>query len=189
MIDYATIQVSAGSAFVLPAVSGTIEATSFTVSGGSTLSLPGVTSYSMGTANAIVATLRVTGSNSLLDLQNVTSITGSTNVYSQMRFEAAEGGRIVMRRLATVTDPVDGDTIGRSTRFSADGLNSQIDLPLLTTIVDRSSFGNIYYSGYSAIVATHPHPYPTPRYALRTSSLAASSAAGPSILTSPTSST
>src|SRR6185436_10401549 len=68
-----------GAAVSLPNLAQ-IDGTSLLVSGGSTLALPSVTSYTnTTTGNNITRTLQVTGSGSVLDLHNVTTVTNGQN--------------------------------------------------------------------------------------------------------------
>ena len=68
-----------------------------TVSGGATLSLPGVTSY---TGNATTTTLEATGTGSTLTLANLASVTRrSTPTRPQTQFEALAGGTVTLPAL------------------------------------------------------------------------------------------
>ena len=63
-----------------------------TVSGGASLSLPGVTGY---TGNGGTTTLEATGTGSALTLAHLTSVTQPTNNYqAQTNFEALAGGTV-----------------------------------------------------------------------------------------------
>ena len=64
------------------------------VSGGASLSLPGVTSY---TGNTGTTTLEATGTGSVLTLAHLTSVTQPTNNYqAQTNFEALAGGTVTL---------------------------------------------------------------------------------------------
>jgi GEVED domain/CARDB/Dockerin type I domain/Bacterial pre-peptidase C-terminal domain len=133
-----------------------IDGASLTVSGGGTLSLPNVTSYVHTLGYTGTPSLRASGIGSVLDLRNITTVTGSNQLYTTLSIEALSGGKVDMRSLTTVTDVADGDPNGRATRFKADGSNSQIDISALTTIVDRTSFtNNGNWPGYSALIASN----------------------------------
>ena len=71
-----------------------------TVSGGASLSLPGVTSYS---GNATTTTLEATGTGSTLTLAKLTSVTQTANGYAdQTQFEALAGGTVTLSALQTI---------------------------------------------------------------------------------------
>ena len=115
-----------------------------------------MTSYTHSLGYTYTPTLRVTGDGSVLDLRNLTTITGSNQLYTTLYIEAFTGGKVDMRSLLTVTDPADGDLQGRATRFKADGVNSQIDLSALTSIIDRATnTSNGTWPGYSTLIASN----------------------------------
>ena len=71
-----------------------------TVSGGASLSLPGVTGYS---GNASTTTLEATGTGSTLTLAKLTSVTQTANSYAdQTQFEALAGGTVTLSALQTI---------------------------------------------------------------------------------------
>ena len=71
-----------------------------TVSGGASLSLPAVTSY---TGNTSTTTLEATGTGSVLTLANLTTVTQPTNNYqAQTNFEALAGGTVTLSALTTI---------------------------------------------------------------------------------------
>ena len=68
-----------------------------TVSGGATLSLPGLTSY---TGNGGTTTLEATGTGSVLTLANLATMTESANNYRRsIQFEALAGGTVTLSAL------------------------------------------------------------------------------------------
>ena len=71
-----------------------------TVSGGATLSLPGLTGY---TGNSGTTTLEATGAGSTLTLANLATITESANSYqATTQFEALAGGTVALSALHTI---------------------------------------------------------------------------------------
>ena len=116
--------------------SANINAGSLIATDGAKILLPTVSSYSLLAAQSLVAVIRSEGSDSLIELPNVTAVTGSTEPYTNLKVESLAGGRVNMSRLNSVTDPAVGNTDRRAIRFSSDGSNSLIDLSQLTTIID-----------------------------------------------------
>jgi YD repeat-containing protein len=152
-----TVEVNGGT-FSTPQLSN-VDGVSIYVRGGGSYALPTVTSYTNSVDSGLTV-LQATGAGSTLDLRNVTSIIGATNQFTQLRVEALDGGKVDLRSVATITDPADANPNGtgfdrRSVRITADGVNSQIDLSLLTTIVDRGSSGDGFWVGPSSLSATN----------------------------------
>ena len=71
-----------------------------TVSGGATLSLPGLTGYSSNSGS--MTTLEATGMGSILNLANLTSITVPSSYGSQVQFEALAGGTVTLTGLTSI---------------------------------------------------------------------------------------
>ena len=92
-----------------------------TVSGGATLSLPGLTGYA-GYGNT--TTLEATGTGSALTLANLATITESANSYGAItQFEALAGG--------TVTLPACTRSTPARSSSRADGASSLLNVPAL----------------------------------------------------------
>ena len=109
-----------------------ITGAGFLVRNGGTLALP-VTSYVGNSAN-FFTTLRAEGAGSLLDLSNVTTLSGATFVNDVLKIEAADGGRVDLSQLEEVT--------GGLTGFTADGEASIIDLQALTSFTRTGRGGS-----------------------------------------------
>ena len=129
-LSYAYVAINAGD-YLLPAVTD-ISTASIYVNNGAKLALPGVTAVQNSQGVFGIVTLEAQGSNSLLDLRNMTSLTGSATYYTMVRVNAFSGGKVDLRGLTTVIDPVAGQADGRSFQFTANGANSLIDLSALT---------------------------------------------------------
>jgi hypothetical protein len=101
------------------------DAASFVVSGGVTLSLPALTSYThTGTPEDVY--LQVSGAASVLDLSSVTTLTGSTTVYRDLFIKASAGGQVDLSGVTSIP----GGAV--SVLAEADGSNSVVDLSGLT---------------------------------------------------------
>ncbi|MDX1927196.1 MAG: hypothetical protein SFV81_11800, partial [Pirellulaceae bacterium] len=120
--------------------SSLIDGANLRVDSAARLAIPGVTNYentSPGTFNSWV----VDGSGSLLDLQNITTITSSSSHIKQHSISASSGGRIDLHRVTTFVDSEAGNPDGRNFAILASGTGSLVDLSALTAILDRSPFG------------------------------------------------
>ena len=114
-----------------------IDGAGFFVSDGVTLSLPAATTYShVPTASNQTRSFRVEGSGSVLDLSNLTSITNGASFGSDITIDALTGGAIDLGGVTQIIDPSAGDTRARSTRVTADGFASTINLQALATFED-----------------------------------------------------
>ncbi len=101
-----------------------------TVSGGATLSLPGITSY---TGNATTTTLEATGAGSTLNLANLASVTQPGNTYAeQTQFEALAGGRVNLPALKTINT---GTVI-----LESDGTGSTLNVAALTGFTETGGW-------------------------------------------------
>ena len=123
-LNASSITVTGGTVVFSGLTGGNANGTSFSVTAG-TLSLPGLTSYTETTG----ATFQATGTGSVLDLPNVSIITG-INSGSQHRFpiKTTSGGRINLPQVTQIVSPA-GAGNGTGIDVSADGANSRIDLP------------------------------------------------------------
>ena len=101
-----------------------INGAGFQVSGGATVSLPTVTSYSGPIGDAIK--LQASGVGSLLSLPNLTTITGDTgNFVSLTQAQALSGGQVSLPALTQIG--------GGPVALVADGTGSQLDVSALTS--------------------------------------------------------
>ncbi len=97
-----------------------------TVSGGASLSLPGITSY---TGNTATTALEATGTGSSLTLANLATVTEGSNAYpAWTEFEALAGGTVTLSGLKTINT---GTVI-----LEADGANSTLNVPALTSFTE-----------------------------------------------------
>ena len=127
-----TLAIAGGKALTMASAASTFSAQGVTSINGvslivttGTLSLPGLTSYTETTG----ATFQATGTGSVLDLPNVSIITG-INSGSQHRFpiKTTSGGRINLPQVTQIVSPA-GAGNGTGIDVSTDGANSRIDLP------------------------------------------------------------
>ena len=101
-----------------------------TVSGGATLSLPGVTSY---TGNTLTTTLEATGTGSSLTLDNLASVTeGANNYAAQTQFEALAGGTVTLSALKTINT---GTVV-----LESDGTGSVLNVAALTSFMETNGW-------------------------------------------------
>ena len=116
------------------------RSSSFYALGGGHLALPGVTSYSLTQRG--IATLMADGPGSVLDLSGVTTMTGSTldggfRTLDSIEIRATGGGKVDLSSVTQIIDSSLGNGVGRRTAISAVGAGSRIELPLLTSLLDR----------------------------------------------------
>ncbi len=142
--------------------SAAIDGARLFATAGASLALPGLISYTNAGGDLSTAYFRADGPGSLLDLRNVASIAGSTALRTTLSVEAINGGKVDLRAVANVADPIGGDTRGRATLFHADGLNSLVDLSALTSFIDRAADSVSGYPGYSRLQATNNGTIQTP---------------------------
>ena len=112
------------------------NSSSFYASGGGTLSLPSITSF---TGLGQTATFQASGAGSVLDLRNLSSITNGTNYGQHVYVEAVNGGKVDLRGVTSILDPNSGDQRFRSVEIKADGLNSEVNLLALLSFIDNSA--------------------------------------------------
>ena len=105
-----------------------VDGTSFYVYGGGHVSLPGVTTIT--NPGYAYLYLEASGSQSVLDLSNLTSI---SSVSAEYQIQAVSGGHVLLSGLAALT-PAGTPYL----QFEASGSGSLIDLSILTTL-DLSS--------------------------------------------------
>jgi hypothetical protein len=114
-----------------------IDGSGVEVSGGVTLALPLVTSYT-NTAPPAARALRATGENSVLDLSNITTITGNATQSSILLIDAQSGGKVDLHRTTAMSVPA-GAVAGRAIQATAGGFGSLVDLSSLTSFSDDSA--------------------------------------------------
>ena len=105
---------------------------SFYVSGGATLSLPAVTSYSEGGGAFASATFKATGAGSVLNLPNATSVTGSTGYLAELSVQALAGGEVNLPALTNIP--------GGEVALESDGPGSQLNVPLLANFQSQGTY-------------------------------------------------
>ena len=131
-----SITARVGSSFLTSSLTN-IDGTSLDVSGGVTVSFPGVTHYRHASGgNYVDRSWRVDGVGSRIELPNLQSIVGGGHYDTDMTIRASGGGVMDLSSLQQVLDPRDGDTRQRSIQIGAEGNASLIDLSALTTIAD-----------------------------------------------------
>ena len=110
-----------------------------TVSGGATLSLPGLTSFSPN--SGVNTILQATGTGSILTLANLTTVTVPTTFESLIAFEALAGGTVTLPALTSI------DT--GSVQLQSDGAGSTLNVANLAAFTDQGGFTS------STLQATH----------------------------------
>ncbi|WP_372897006.1 CARDB domain-containing protein, partial [Stieleria sp.] len=130
---------TAGATFTAPLLTN-IDGTDLNVSGGVTVSLPGVTQYQhASTGNYVDRTWHVDGVDSRLELPNLKGVLGGSHYDTDMTIRATGGGVLDLSSVTQLIDPRGGDTRVRSFQVTAEGESSQIDLSALTSIIDRNT--------------------------------------------------
>jgi|GEM_PF-4323707 len=125
-----------GASLVVPTLNSFDDAWFTAISGG-LLEFSGVTSYSQfTTANSQVRTFTAEGGGSRINFPNLTSITGGENYASGIDFSALTGGTLDYPSLLTIRDNAAGDDRLRRFNLLADGVNSQINMPVLAILED-----------------------------------------------------
>ncbi|MDA1052075.1 MAG: Ig-like domain-containing protein [Planctomycetota bacterium] len=114
-----------------------IDGATLDVSGGVTLSIPMATTYTH-TAGDLrnTVSIRATGTNSLLDLANLTSITNGQTRSDIILIDALSGGRINLSGVEQIAEIDAGDRANRRVEIQADGSGSRVDLSTLTNFND-----------------------------------------------------
>ncbi len=133
-----------------------IDGASFWVNDGVTLALPAARSYAHATtANDQTRSLRASGAGSVLDLSNVSSITGGTNWNSDLTIEAVAGGQIDLGRVRQIADARSGELRYGRMSVTADGADSVVDLSALITFqdFDTSERSRLVASGGGTVLA------------------------------------
>ena len=129
-----------------------------TVSGGASLSLPGVTSYA---GNDMTTTLEATGAGSSLSLADLATVTEAFNGYpAWTEFEALAGGSVTMSSLQTI----DTGTVV----LEGDGTGSILNVPALTSFTETggqtystlqaSNGGTVDVSSLASLSEREPEP-------------------------------
>ncbi len=131
-----------------------IDGASFFVSGGVTLALPAATNYNhAATANDQYRTFQASGTGSLLDLGNLTSITNGTAYDSNIMIEALNGETVDLHNVSQMMDGSGGDARYRAISVTADGPSSLIKLPSLAFFSDAYSGSTSGENTYSSLTA------------------------------------
>ena len=116
----------------------TFSYANITVSGGATLSLPGVTSFTANGGNDI---LEATGTGSVLTLANLTTVTQAYNDYgAEVQFEAVSAGIVTLTSLQTIET---GTVV-----LDSAGTGSVLNVSSLTTFYEENGWN------YSALEAS-----------------------------------
>ena len=118
------------------------------VSGGATLSLPGVTTYAKPDGG-IDRYFRASEAGSVLNLPALTTLSG---IGDWLRPEALSGGRVNLPALTTVTDSY--------LAIWSDGINSVMNLPVLTTLSNTSGKYSYLTASNGGTVLAKPEPAP-----------------------------
>ncbi len=117
------------------------DSSSFYVYDGSQLVLAGVTSYDVASNGSWQHRyFRAEGTGSLVDLPNLTSITGGTHYAARLHVQAKTGGHIDLDAVTAIEEPTAGDLRLRSFDISSRGPGSQVDLSALDRIIDRQGW-------------------------------------------------
>ena len=103
---------------------------------GATITLPTVTSYTTSDERFDDSIFRATGTGSILDLSNLTTINGTTQPITYHLIEALEGGKVDLSKVIGITGPADGGGNGRGVQVLADGSSSEVDLSALTSFTN-----------------------------------------------------
>ena len=99
----ATFNLNGGATVNLPDASD-IDGASFNVAGGVTLSVPDATSYVERRTSAFLNDyLTAGGSNSVLNLSSLTTISGSTGAFATLTISATSGGYVDLHNLTSLT--------------------------------------------------------------------------------------
>ena len=137
-IEQGGVTLQSGGAITFPNLSN-INGASFLVSGGTTLAMPaGVTNFVSTATSAVV--FRASDTGSVLDLRHLLGLTNSESASRNISIEATNGGRIDLRNVRSIVDPVNGNPFDRFISISSQGAGSVIDLSQLTSMTDGFAF-------------------------------------------------
>ena len=113
------------------------DTSSFLVSGGASLTVSVLASYA-GPVN-VTSTLQATGSNSVLSLPKLATMSGDTTQYnSLLQVQALAGGDVELPKLTTIS--------GGPVTLESDGSGSKLNVSALTSFTE-SNVNQRYYSG------------------------------------------
>src|SRR5262249_14166540 len=133
-----------------------IDGTSLYVSGGGTLALPGVTSYTnLVSYNDQYRTLQASGAGSALDLHNVTAVTNGTNYDTNLTIQALAGASVNLSGTTTLLDRPPGDKNYGAINVTADGAGSAVNLSALSSFVDNYAGSTGGGNRFSTLTATN----------------------------------
>ena len=154
-IDGATLVADEDATLILPnatslisgnifvGISGSLEAdnladidgTTLSAGDGGSVSLPAVTSYTVPEVSYLQVSFEAYGDGSVLELPNLTEISGSGQAFTFLDIRASDGGSIDLGELEQIAGPSGGSGNPRGVRVYAEGEDSVIDL----TGLDRFS--------------------------------------------------
>ncbi|MEO1527560.1 MAG: CARDB domain-containing protein, partial [Planctomycetota bacterium] len=128
-----------------------IDGANLTVVAGAEMRFSTLPTYSHGsTGNHQHRTWLVEDPGSRLTFDALTTINNGTHYNSRVLIQAYGGAEIELPSLTSILDPDTGDVRLRRVNLIAGGRGARINAPLLTTIYDRSSLGDGYYSSLEA---------------------------------------
>ncbi len=131
-----------------------IDGSNLLVTGGGTLALPAVTSYTnTTTGNDQTRTLSASGAGSTLDLHNVVTITNGMNYNAHLAISATGGGTIDLSGATAIIDPDAGNESYRTIDITADGDGSTIDLSALESFTDNNAGSTSAANRFSSLTA------------------------------------
>jgi subtilase family serine protease len=151
-LKYGSLTLSRGASLDVPELLD-IDGASLYAGAGTEIRVPKATSYAhAGTGSSQHRVLRAEGVGAVIDLSNVTTITGGTSYNNRLFVYALSGGQVDLRDVASIMDPSAGDLRHRSIDVVADGVGSQIRLDALTEYTDNNAydFGDGRYSTLTA---------------------------------------
>ncbi|MCA9137484.1 MAG: hypothetical protein KDB00_12015, partial [Planctomycetales bacterium] len=145
------ISITGGGNVAVPLLSN-IDGATLIAAGGETLSLPSVTSITHATnANSQVMILRAEGYGSVLDLANVTSLTGGNHYDARVYIQALSGGVVDLSKAISITETDQGDQRYRRFELLSEGFGSYIDLRSLQDFSDADGGSLSSTNRYSTI--------------------------------------
>jgi formylmethanofuran dehydrogenase subunit C len=118
-----------------------IDDTNIMVSGGASLSLPGIASFQGGAnTQSHTSTLQATGAGSVLSLPHLVALSTSTQFGDSVtQIQAEGGGKLDLPALSQIS--------GGSSQLLAQGVGSDLNLPLLASLDSQSQPSSLTVSG------------------------------------------
>ena len=127
-LTYGQLKLEQGASVSLPEVSN-IDGTSLFAGPNSIIRLPRVTQYNhAASGGSQFLILCADGIGAEIDLSSVVAVEGGQAYNSRISIEARNGGRIDLRKVVSISDPVDGDLRYRHVSLTAEGSRSEIRL-------------------------------------------------------------